>query len=153
VELNLKFKKYSFYMQITQIYQLLANAVLVLHVAYVLFVVLGLLLIVVGGFLKWAWVRNRWFRVLHLVAIGYVVAESWLGITCPLTTLELWLRRLAGQVAYNGDFIAYWLRKILFFQAPPWVFTVCYTAFAGLVLATWLFFPPRSSKPTSVAPN
>jgi Protein of Unknown function (DUF2784) len=128
------------------LYSLLANVVLVVHVAFVMFVVVGMLLIVAGGLLKWAWVRNLWFRVLHLAAIGYVVAESWLGIACPLTTLELWLRRLAGQAAYNGDFIAFWLRKILFFQAPPWVFTVCYTAFAMLVLAGWVFFPPRLSK-------
>ena len=135
------------------IFQHLANTVLVLHAAFVMFVIIGLLLIVIGGVLKWAWVRNRWFRWLHLAAIGYVVAESWLGVDCPLTTLELWLRQQAGQVAYNGDFIAFWLRKILFFQAPPWVFTACYTAFAVLVLASWLFFPPRSSKPTCAAPS
>ena len=131
------------------VYQLLANTVLVLHVAFVIFVVIGLLLIIIGGLLKWAWVRKLWFRAVHIASIGYVVAESWLGITCPLTTLELWLRRLAGQVVYNGDFIAYWLRKILFFQAPPWVFTVCYTAFAALVIASWVFFPPRLSKSTA----
>lgn len=135
------------------IFQLLANTVLVLHAAFVMFVIAGLLLIVTGGVLKWAWVRNWWFRLSHLAAIGYVVAESWLGVDCPLTTLELWLRQQVGQVAYNGDFIAFWLRKILFFQAPPWVFTACYTTFATLVLASWLFFPPRSSKPTSAAPS
>ena len=126
------------------LYSALANIVLVAHVSYVLFVVAGLVLILAGGMRRWQWVRNPWFRLLHIAAILYVAAEAWLGIVCPLTTLELWLRELAGQTAYEGDFIAYWLRNLLFFDAPPWVFTVCYSAFGALVLACWLRFPPHS---------
>jgi len=120
-----------------------ANATLAAHAAFVLFVVLGLVLILLGGVRRWAWVRNRRFRLLHLGATGFVVAESWLGLACPLTTLELWLRQLAGQAAYDGDFIAFWLRRLIFFEAPPWVFTLAYTAFGGLVIASWWLYPPR----------
>lgn len=61
----------------------LANAVLILHVGIVLFIVT-----LAGGICNWPWVRNFWFRALHLAGIGYVAMEAWLGIVCPLTTLE-----------------------------------------------------------------
>jgi hypothetical protein len=123
-------------------YQLLANTVLLAHVGVVLFIVAGLLMILLGGRFGWAWVRNFRFRVLHLVAIVYVVAESWLGIVCPLTDLEQWLRERAGQPAHEGDFIAFWLGKLLFYQAEPWVFIVVYSAFALLVIYSWVIVRP-----------
>jgi Protein of Unknown function (DUF2784) len=76
--------------------RVLADAVLLLHVAVVLFVVGGLLLVVFGNLRGWAWVNARWLRLAHLAAIGVIVAETWLGLVCPLTTLEMWLRAQAG---------------------------------------------------------
>lgn len=125
------------------LYRTLADVVLVVHVGFVVFVVFGLLLILLGGLLGWAWVRFPLFRLLHLLAIGQVVGQAWLGIICPLTTLEMWLREMAGDVTYQGTFIAYWLQKILFYQAPPWVFTLCYTLFGSLVVASWILVRPR----------
>ncbi|MBC7989876.1 MAG: DUF2784 domain-containing protein [Luteimonas sp.] len=122
---------------------LLANAVLVVHAAIAAFVVFGLLLVVVGNLNHWGWVNNGWFRVAHVSAIGVVVAESWLGFVCPLTTLEMWLRSRAGEASYGGGFIEHWLERLLYYSAPPWVFTAAYSAFALLVLATWWCFPPR----------
>lgn len=124
-------------------FQALANAILALHVAFIAFVVTGLLLIIVGGFLRWSWIRNRWFRFAHLAAIAFVVLESWLGAACPLTTFELWLRRASGQVLVDGDFIAFWLRRLFFFEAPAWIFTLCYSSFGALVILSWLLVPPR----------
>lgn len=124
-------------------YLLLADAVLIAHLALVVFVLLGLLLIVLGHGLGWRWVRGRWFRRLHLAAIGVVVAESWLGITCPLTTLENWLRLQAGQAGYAGGFIANGVQQILFYDAPGWVFMLAYTGFAALVLLMWWRCPPE----------
>lgn len=123
-------------------YQLLADAVLALHAGVVLFVVGGLCLVLLGGARRWRWVRNFWFRVLHLAAIAYVALQSWFGIVCPLTTLEQWLRGRTGQAAYEGDFIAHWLGKLLFFRAEPWVFVVVYSIFALLVAASWLLVRP-----------
>ena len=122
---------------------LLANAVLFLHVGVAAFVVLGLVLVIVGNLACWSWVNNARFRVAHIAAIGVVVAESWLGFVCPLTTLEMWLRSRAGAASYAGGFIEHWLRQLLYYSAPPWVFVAAYTAFALLVLATWWYFPPR----------
>ncbi|HRC39620.1 MAG: DUF2784 domain-containing protein [Rubrivivax sp.] len=123
-------------------YALLADAVLVLHAGIVLFVVGGLLLVVLGNWRGWPWVNRPWFRLAHLAAITVVVAESWLGLTCPLTTLEWWLRARAGVAPYESSFIAYWLQTLLFYEAPGWVFALAYTVFGVLVAAAWWRFPP-----------
>ena len=124
-------------------YQLLADIVLVLHFAVVLFVVGGLMAVLVGNWLGWRWVNNLWFRLAHLAAIGYVVVQSWFGITCPLTTLESWLREQAGLPSYSESFIEHWVQGLLFYQAPFWVFALVYTVFGALVLLSWWFYPPR----------
>jgi hypothetical protein len=122
---------------------LLANTVLVLHLAIVAFVVGGLVLIVAGNLRGWPWVNRPWFRLLHAAAIATVVAEAWFGLTCPLTTLEMWLRAQAGGPTYSGGFIEHWLHSLLYYDAPAWLFTVAYTAFAAVVAFTWIRFPPR----------
>ena len=124
------------------LYGALANAVLITHVGIVLFIIGGLLLTLIGALCGWAWVRNFWFRALHLVGIAYIAMEAWLGIVCPLTTLEQWLREQAGQAVYAGDFVAYWLRKFMFYEAQPWVFTLAYSSFGLLVLLSWVIWTP-----------
>lgn len=124
-------------------YLWLADAVLVLHFGVVLFVVGGLLLIVAGGLRRWPWVHHWWFRAAHLAAIGFVVLQAWLGQTCPLTTLESWLRRQAGASGYAQSFIGHWVQRLLYHDAPAWVFVLAYTAFGLLVIAAWWRFPPR----------
>ena len=130
-------------------FHLAADAILVLHFAIVLFVVGGLVLIIVGNLFGWRWVNALWFRLLHLVAIAIVVAEAWLGITCPLTTLEMWLRAQSGAgiaASYSESFIGHWLQRLLFYSAPPWVFVLAYTVFGALVVAVWFRFPPTFKK-------
>lgn len=121
---------------------LLANAVLIVHVAIVLFIVGGEVLVLVGHWRGWRWVRGWTFRLLHLAAIFVVVAEAWFGITCPLTSLETQLRQGAGAAGYEGDFIAHWLQRLLYWNAPPWVFTLVYSLFGALVAFTWWICPP-----------
>jgi hypothetical protein len=126
-------------------YRFLADAVLALHFAFVAFVVLGLVLVLIGGACGWRWVRNRVFRSGHAAAIAIVVAQAWIGALCPLTTLEMWLRGRAGEATYAGSFIAHWLSAALYYQAPAWLFTAAYTAFAALVIAAWVRVPPVRS--------
>lgn len=120
-----------------------ADALLFLHVLFVAFVVLGLAAILIGKFRGWSWIRNAWFRLAHLVAIGVVVLQSWFGMICPLTTWEMALRQRAGDTVYAGTFISHWLDAILYYQAPAWVFAVCYTVFGALVLVSWFRVRPR----------
>ena len=124
----------------------LADAILVTHVGFVIFVVLGLVAIFAGRVLAWKWVRNFWFRVIHLGGIGIVVLQAWVGVICPLTTWEMALREKAGAVAYSGSFIQHWLQTLLYYDAPEWVFILVYTAFGSLVLASWYFVRPNSFK-------
>ena len=126
---------------------LLADTLLVLHVLFVAFVVLGLVTIYAGYFFNWRWVRNRVFRIVHLCAIGYVVVQTWLGVVCPLTTWEMVLRAEAGAVTYSGSFIQYWLHSLLYFTLPEWAFVVVYTLFGSLVLASWFVVKPRQHSP------
>ncbi len=125
------------------LWRALADLVLVAHAAYVLFVVGGQALIVIGWIRGWEWTRSRLFRLLHLVAIGLVMLEAWLGINCPLTILENFLRLKAGTVAYENSFIGHWLRWVIFYAAPEWIFALIYTVFTALVILTWLAYPPR----------
>ena len=120
-----------------------ADAVLILHFAFVVFVVGGLLMIIVGIVFDWAFTNQLWFRALHLLAILTVVLESWLGIICPLTALENHARLAAGADGYATSFIEHWLGSVLFFDLPPWVFIAAYTCFGLLVLLTWWMFPPK----------
>ena len=127
----------------SKLYLLAADALLFLHVLFVAFVIFGLVLILIGKLRHWSWVRNAWFRIAHLAAIGVVVLQSWLGIICPLTIWEMALRERAGDAVYSGTFIAHWLESILYYQAPAWVFAVCYTVFAALVVVSWFWVRPR----------
>ena len=120
----------------------LADAILLVHAAFVVFVVLGLFAVYIGYFRRWRWVRNRVFRLLHLVAIGVVVLQAWLGVVCPLTTWEMALRQKAGAAYYSGSFIQHWLQSLLYYSAPDWVFIALYTVFGGLVLISWWLVPP-----------
>ena len=124
-------------------YLLLADLTLFTHVLVVAFVISGLLMILAGGALKWAWVRNPWFRLAHLSCIGVVVMQAWAGVICPLTTLEMWLRAQAGAQVYSGSFIAHYLDNILYYDLPSWVFTLAYSSFGALVLVSWFWVRPR----------
>ena len=125
-------------------FALLADAVVVVHFAYVLFAVGGEVLVLAGGLLRWRWVRNLPFRLVHLSAVALVAAEALLGVICPLTEWEYRLRVLAGQhVELQLSFIARLVRAVIFYDFPAWVFTTAYVGFALLVAGTFLLYPPR----------
>jgi Protein of Unknown function (DUF2784) len=126
--------------------RILADLIVVLHATYFSFVVFGLLAILLGVVFRWNWVRNFWFRTLHLAAIGVVVAEVLAGIACPLTVWESELREMAGQTAYSGDFLAYWAHRLIFFRADPWFFTLLHPLFGLAVLVAFVLAPPRRSR-------
>ena len=128
-------------------YAFLADLIVVVHFAYMAFVVVGQFLIVAGIPCRWGWIRNLRFRLAHLAAIVVVALEAVLGIVCPLTRWEYDLRLSAGQNPDEGSFVGRWVHNLLFYDLPPWVFTCAYVAFAVLVVATFLLAPPRRRNP------
>jgi len=125
---------------------LVADVILAIHGLVVVFVVGGQLLILLGWWRDWSWVRNLWFRVAHMVTIIIVVLQAWLGRLCPLTIWEQELRRAAGQVFYEQSFIEFWIGRYLYVDLPWWVFVLTYTVFALLVAWAWWKLPPRGRK-------
>ena len=117
----------------------LADAVLIVHVLFVLFVVGGFALILAGAG-RWDWIRNRTFRISHVAAIVFVAAEALLGVTCPLTRWEDILRATGRE---ERSFIGRWLAWLLYYDLPEWVFALAYAAFALAVIACWWAVPPR----------
>jgi hypothetical protein len=123
--------------------RVLADAVLLVHFAFVLFVVGGLALIGLGRLRRWRWIRNLYFRVAHLAAIVFVALESIVGLACPLSVLESSLR---GGSADSG-FVARWVARLIYYDLPGWVFTGAYLAFACLVACAWKWVPPARRAP------
>jgi hypothetical protein len=117
---------------------MLVDIVVSVHLLIILFIVAGLPVVYLGAARRWEWVKSRRWRVLHLSAILFVAAESLLGITCPLT---VWEDTLRGRQSAGG-FIERWIDRVIFYDAPTWVFTVAYVAFATLVVVAWFVVPP-----------
>ena len=127
-----------------QLYRWLADLVLAMHFSFVAFVVVGFILIWAGFLFRRSFVRNFYFRLAHLLAMGVVMLEAVGNVVCPLTTWENRLRLLAGDgQRYEGSFIQHWIHRIMFFDFSESIFTVVYLLFFGLILATVWFVPPR----------
>jgi len=122
---------------------LIADLIVSIHFVYVIFVVGGLFIIVLGGVLRWRFIRNFWFRVIHLAMILIVVFETIFGISCPLTDWEYELRIAAGQQnAVSEAFVVRLIQQIMFYEFPPIVFTITYCLFGAVVLVSWWLIPP-----------
>jgi polyferredoxin len=127
----------------------LADLILVVHAAFVAFVVGGLAATWIGLAASWRFARNPWFRGAHLAAIGFVVAEALLGYMCPLT---VWEDALRGTSDEKG-FVQRWIHAWLFWDWPAWVFTAIYVAFGALVAWTWVRYPPSRQPLPSRGPR
>jgi hypothetical protein len=116
-----------------------ADLILLVHAAFVLFVVGGFAAICLGIARRASFAFNPWFRGAHLAAIGFVALETVLGYACPLTVWEAALRGTRGDEGFLARYVHAWL----FWNAPAWVFGVLYVAFALAVAWTWRRHPPR----------
>lgn len=122
----------------------MADLVALVHLLYVLFALGGQVMILLGGLLRWKWVRNMGFRVTHLTAVAIVALEAVIGMACPLTVWEYDLRQGAGENVDTGvSFIARLVRLVLYHDLPPWVFTTAHISFGVFVIATIYLIPPR----------
>ena len=123
-------------------YLFLADVIVIIHLGYIIYVILGFILIVVGIILRWKWIRNLPFRITHLLAIVGVACETLLGINCPLTVLEFKLRYASNLSEEKVSFVGTIIDSLLYYNAPGWLFTIIYAAFAILVAITFIIAPP-----------
>ena len=123
----------------------LADVIVVIHALIAAYIVSGFVLIPLGAWLDWRFVRRRWLRLTHLLGILFVAAETALGYVCPLTLWEDWLRRESAQ---NAGFIARWVRSVLYYDVPLWIFGAIYIAGAVVALLFWRWMPPESKRTT-----
>jgi len=117
---------------------LAADALLFVHFVIAAFIVGGLVLVWIGAAAGWRWVRNPWFRYLHLAAIVVVALEALAGYACPLT---IWEDLLRGGLRPES-FVGRWVYAALYYRAPEWLFAALYAAWAVATLATLRAVPP-----------
>ncbi len=132
--------------EVDVIYRLLADAVLLLHAGFVAFVMLG-------GFAALRWPRLVW---LHVPAVAWGAGIAFLGAVCPLTPLEIELRRLAGEQGYAGGFVEHYVLGLLY---PDGLTREIQVALGMLVLAVnvlayaWLWRKRKRGPAPARAPS
>jgi hypothetical protein len=129
------------------LYAIVADLIVAIHIAYVVYVVGGLVAILIGALRGRKWIRNPWFRVTHLLAILIVVMEIFLKLNCPLTTWENSARAAANQAVDGSAFMDRLLTFILIGSAPRWLINGLYFVFAVAIAATFFLAPPRWKRP------
>ena len=117
---------------------LLADLVLITHFAIAAFLALGMLLIPLGAYWHWAWVRSRRLRQIHIGLMILIAIEALFHITCPLTTLEAYLRKSTAPESFWAD----QLGKILYWDLPLEFFTILYGCCVVWALFLWKSVPP-----------
>lgn len=128
------------------IYAFVAQIVVMFHFLYALTIIGGLVLVYLGYFLKWHFVHNFSFRIIHLLMILIVAFESIFNIECPLTYIEYKLLNLAYIHHTNTPFIAGFINKILFWNLPNVFFNIFYVLLALVIAISFIIVPVKFPK-------
>ena len=126
---------------------LAADAIFWLHMAVIAFNVLGLIVIPMGAWRGWGFVRIFWWRALHLAALVVVALQAVLGRACFLTLWEGELLARAGEAASSAPLIERWVSRLVFWPLPIWVFALLYVAVGLYALSLWWLVPVRLARP------
>ncbi len=116
-----------------------ALAILLVHFAIIAFNVAGCVLVPMGAWRGWRWVRGFWWRLAHLLSFAVVALQAVLGRACFLT---IWQGDLAGHTR-APPLIATWINHVIYWPLPLWVFAVAYVVIFLYVLALWAWVRPR----------
>lgn len=119
---------------------MVAISVLVLHLAVIAFNVAGCVLIPLGAWRGWRWVREFWWRLAHLLSLAVVAAQALSGRACFLT---IWQGDISGA-SHVQPLIASWLDRVIYWPLPLWVFAMAYVAVFAYVVALWIVVRPRA---------
>src|SRR5579859_5337740 len=122
---------------------MLASVILWIHVGIILFNVLGLLVIPIGAWRGWAFVRIFWWRALHVAVLAIVALQGVFQKLCFLTVWQDVLLARAGQAVSDQPLIERWVISLIFWPLPIWVFTLIYIAAWIATLVLWRLVPPR----------
>jgi len=125
----------------------LALAVLAVHVAVIVFNIFGLVVIPIGAWRGWAFVRGIWWRALHLALLFVVALQALFGHACFLTLWQATLEQNAGQATSREPLIARWVDSVIFWNLPIWFFAALYVAVLIYALALWRWVPPARRRP------
>lgn len=119
-----------------------ALAILLAHLALIAFNVAGCVLVPIGAWRRWRWVREFWWRLAHVLSFAAVAAQALAGRACFLT---IWQGDLAGH-AHAQPLIASWINHLIYWPLPLWVFAVAYVVLFVYVLALWVMVRPHSRR-------
>ena len=99
----------------------------------------GFVLIPIGYHYDWSWIKNFKLRLFHFGLMFLVTFETLVGITCPLTSIENYLRGINN----SKSFISFWIEKIIYWDFPTSFFIFLYFVFLGWTLLMWKIYPPK----------
>lgn len=116
-----------------------ALSILVVHLAIIAFNIAGCVLIPIGAWRGWRWVREFWWRLVHVASLAAVAAQALLGRACFLT---IWQGDLAGASPAR-PLIAGWMERLIYLPLPLWVFAIAYAVVFAYVIALWIWVRPR----------
>lgn len=115
-----------------------AIIVLAIHLAIIAFNVAGCVLIPLGAWLGWPWVREFWWRLAHLLSFAVVAVQALLGRACFST---IWQDELSGTT-HVQPLIEQWINGLIYWDLPLWVFAAAYVAVFVYVVALWVWVRP-----------
>ena len=119
---------------------IIADFILIIHFVIVAFITMGFFFIPICYKFKNHLAHNKRVRVIHIALMGFVTAESILGLTCPLTTIEQTLR----NQFHSKTFINYWITKIIYWDFPSLFFLIIYCLFFFGACLLWKVYPPTN---------
>lgn len=125
------------------LYSALARLVVAIHIGVILFNVAGLVVIPVGAWRGWRFVRIFWWRALHLAILALVAVQALLARACFLTLWQSALQQRAGEAASGAPLVARWVHDLIFWPLPLWFFAVLYVVVCLYALLLWRLVPPR----------
>ena len=118
---------------------LFSEIILLLHLLIFLFITSSFILIPIGYFQKWEWVKNKYYRSIHLILMGIISIETILGFMCPLTILENYFRddiKVDNKLTEIAHQILYW-------DLPNYQFIILYILSFSYLIFLWFFFKPN----------
>jgi hypothetical protein len=125
-----------------------AVAVLYFHFAVVAFNVFWLLVVPIGGWVRWRFVRNYWWRIAHIAALILVAAQAVAGRLCFLTIIQEYLQGRAGGEMDAPSLLTRIVSRAIYWPLPDWAFAPLYVLALVFAALLWRFVPPRRAHQT-----